>query len=81
MLSIATLTAVPYLNKDNCNSIPIPLPSLPEQRSIAQALADVDAMISALDKLITKKRAIKTATMQQLFTGRKRLPGFGEGRA
>lgn len=79
MLSIATLTAVPYLNKDNCNSIPIPLPPLPEQRSIAQALSDVDALIAALDKLIAKKRNLKTATMQQLLTGKKRLPGFGEG--
>jgi len=76
MLSIATLTAVPYLNKDNCNSIPIPLPSLPEQRSISQSLSDVDALIDALDKAIAKKRAIKTATMQQLLTGEKRLPGF-----
>ena len=80
MLSIATLTAVPYLNKDNCNSIPIPLPSLPEQRSISQALSDVDALIAALDKAIGKKRAIKTATMQQLLTGKKRLLGFGEGK-
>ena len=80
MFSIETLTAVPYLNKDNCNSIPIPLPSLPEQRSISQALSDVDALIAALDKAIAKKRHLKTATMQQLLTGKKRLPGFGEGK-
>ena len=80
MLGIATLTAVPYLNKDNCNSIPIPLPPLPEQKAIAQTLSDVDALIAALDKLIAKKRHIKTATMQQLLTGKTRLPGFGEGK-
>jgi type I restriction enzyme S subunit len=55
-------------------------PALEEQRSIAQALSDVDALIAALDKAIAKKRAIKTATMQQLLTGKKRLPGFGEGK-
>ena len=49
-----------------------------EQQAIAEALSDVDALIAALDKLIAKKRDIKTGTMQQLLTGEKRLPGFGE---
>jgi type I restriction enzyme S subunit len=48
-----------------------------EQKAIAQTLSDVDALIAALDKLIAKKRNIKTATMQQLLTGKTRLPGFG----
>jgi type I restriction enzyme, S subunit len=52
-------------------------PTIEEQRSIATALSDVDALIASLDKLIAKKRSIKTATMQQLLTGKKRLPGFG----
>jgi type I restriction enzyme S subunit len=56
------------------------LPPLPEQKAIAQTLSDVDALIAALDKLIAKKRNIKTATMQQLLTGKTRLPGFGEGK-
>jgi len=59
--------------------VPCP-PKLEEQRSIAKALSDVDALIASLDKAIAKKRAIKTATMQQLLTGKKRLPGFGEGK-
>ncbi len=58
-------------------SLTFNLPSLPEQRSLSQALSDVDALISALDKVIAKKRDLKTATMQQLLTGKKRLPGFG----
>ena len=59
----------------------IPLPrSDEEQRAIAQTLSDVDGLIAALDKLIAKKRNIKTATMQELLTGKKRLPGFGEGK-
>ncbi len=76
--SVATQTAVPYLNKNNCNSIPIPLPpTLLEQKAIATALSDVDALISSLDKLIEKKRNIKQGAMQELLTGKKRLPGFG----
>jgi type I restriction enzyme S subunit len=73
---IATKTAVPYINKDNCNSIPIPLPPLHEQKAIAQALSDADAAIAELDRLTTKKRNIKQGAMQQLLTGKKRLPGF-----
>jgi type I restriction enzyme S subunit len=47
-----------------------------EQRAIATALSDVDALITSLDRLIAKKRDIKQATMQQLLTGRTRLLGF-----
>ncbi len=71
-----TKTAVPYLNKSACNSIPVPLPPLPEQRAIATALSDVDALLGALDRLIAKKRDLKQAAMQQLLTGQTRLPGF-----
>jgi type I restriction enzyme S subunit len=53
-----------------------PLPPVNEQRDIAGALSDVDALIGALDKLIAKKRDIKQAAMQQLLTGKQRLPGF-----
>jgi len=72
-------------NQENLNgliikSIKIPLPPKKEQHAIAKILSDVDALIAALDKLIAKKRNIKTATMQQLLTGKKRLPGFGEGK-
>ncbi len=52
------------------------LPPLSEQRAIAAALSDADGLIRALDALIEKKRAIKQAAMQQLLTGKKRLPGF-----
>jgi len=53
-------------------------PSIKEQASIATALSDVDSLISALTKKIEKKKAIKQGLMQQLLTGKKRLPGFGE---
>ena len=52
-------------------------PTLPEQTAIANTLSDVDALISKLEKLIVKKQAIKTAAMQQLLSGRTRLPPFG----
>ena len=47
-----------------------------EQRAIAEALSDMDGLIAALDKKIAKKRLIKQGTMQQLLTGKKRLPGY-----
>ena len=55
-------------------------PPIEEQKAIAKALSDVDELIVSLEKLIAKKRNIKTATMQQLLTGKKRLPGLGEGK-
>jgi len=54
----------------------IPLPPLPEQQRIAQVLGDVDALIQKLEALIAKKRDIKQASMQELLTGKRRLPGF-----
>ena len=56
--------------------IRLALPPFPEQRAIAEALSDVDGLLAALEALIAKKRAIKQATMQQLLTGKTRLPGF-----
>jgi len=56
------------------------LPPVEEQKAIAKALSDVDELIVSLEKLIAKKRDIKTGTMQQLLTGKKRLAGFGEGK-
>jgi type I restriction enzyme S subunit len=74
--SISTKTAVPYLNKDNCNSIQIPFPTLTEQEAIAGALSDADVWIESLEQLIAKKRQIKQGAMQELLTGKRRLPGF-----
>ncbi|ANQ83088.1 restriction modification system DNA specificity domain-containing protein [Azoarcus olearius] len=54
---------------------PVP-PSGAEQRAIATALSDVDALIDGLTRLIAKKRDLKQAAMQQLLTGQTRLPGF-----
>ena len=51
-------------------------PTETEQRAIAQALSDVDALLATLDQVIIKKRDLKQAAMQQLLTGKTRLPGF-----
>ena len=64
------------INQGVLADLKVPLPPLPEQRTIATALSDVDALITSLDNLIAKKRDIKQAAMQELLTGNKRLPGF-----
>ncbi len=71
-----TGTAQPKLNKAVCSGLSVLCPPLPEQRAIATALGDVDALLGALDRLIVKKRDLKQAAMQQLLTGQTRLPGF-----
>jgi type I restriction enzyme S subunit len=70
-------SAQPQLTVKGISTFKIIIPPPPEQRAIAAALSDVDGLITALDRLIAKKRAIKQATMQQLLTGKTRLPGFG----
>jgi Restriction endonuclease S subunits len=69
-------TAQKQFNISDAVCFSYPVPPLAEQRAIAAALSDMDTMISGLDQLIAKKRDIKQATMQQLLTGQKRLPGF-----
>ena len=64
------------LNYSQIRSFLVPRPSLREQRAIAEALSDVAGLIGAMEVLIAKKRAIKQAAMQQLLTGKTRLPGF-----
>jgi type I restriction enzyme S subunit len=66
------------ITNKSLNSFRIPVSPLElEQRAIAEALSDVDGLLGALEALIAKKRAIKQAAMQQLLTGKTRLPGFG----
>ncbi|GAA0805008.1 restriction endonuclease subunit S [Psychrobacter piscatorii] len=66
----------PGINGNEYGRLLIPLPSIEEQTAIATALSDVDNLIGSLEKLIAKKEAIKTGTMQQLLTGKTRLPEF-----
>jgi len=64
------------LNQGVLAGLMVQLPPPEEQSAITAALSDVDALISALDRLIAKKRDLKQAAMQQLLTGQRRLPGF-----
>jgi type I restriction enzyme S subunit len=59
--------------EDHLFAIP---PTLAEQEAIAGALSDADALIDSLEQLIAKKRLLKQGSMQDLLTGKKRLPGF-----
>ena len=80
--SLAGEQAVPIINKSSFSANLIAIPPLLEQRAIAAALADADALIAALEAMIAKKRDLKQAAMQHLLTGKTRLPGFSEiGRA
>lgn len=75
-ISMAAGSSVKNLNKNKVSALTVIYPDVPEQEQIAEALSDVDSMISSLEKLIAKKKAIKQGAMQELLTGEKRLPGF-----
>ena len=69
--------AIPTLSQNQVYQFEITFPiDVGEQQRIAEALSDVDSMISSLEKLIAKKKAVKQGAMQELLTGKKRLPGF-----
>ncbi len=76
MANYVTQTSIAHLPREKFLGVPIPRPPLPEQRAIASALSDVDALLEGLTRLIAKKRDLKHAAMQQLLTGQIRLPGF-----
>ena len=66
----------PNITSKDIRDFPVAYPKLQEQEAIAEALSDADALIESLEQLITKKRQIKQGAMQELLTGKKRLPGF-----
>lgn len=76
LIENAVGTKVYGVTNEMLQTVLLPIPTRHEQRRIASALMKVDAIISNLDKLIQKKQAIKKGAMQELLTGRKRLPGF-----
>jgi len=78
ILAVAVGLAMPSINTKILSGLKIVLPPIVEQQRIAKALSDVDALISTTEKLIQKKKNIKQGTMQNLLTGKKRLPGFAK---
>ena len=77
IMSMTAKSSVDSVRLEMIAGMRIPMPPTPEQRAIATVLSDVDELIGSLEALIAKKRAIKQAAMQELLTGRTRLPGFG----
>lgn len=75
-ISMAAGSSVQNLNKEKVSRVIVVKPPLPEQRRIAEALSDTDALLAAMEKLIVKKRTIKQGAMQELLTGKRRLPEF-----
>ncbi|MGW3371146.1 restriction endonuclease subunit S [Streptomyces hydrogenans] len=73
-----TQTSIAHLPRDKFISMPLPLPSPSEQRRLGELFDDLNGLAAALQRLMTKKRAIKQGLMQQLLTGKTRLPGYRE---
>lgn len=69
-------SGVPTLNRNDVQDYLVAIPSPKEQTEIAAILSDVDTLINSLKRQIVKKKAIKQGAMQELLTGKKRLPGF-----
>jgi type I restriction enzyme S subunit len=69
-------TSIAHLGSGRLASLKMPLPAPQEQAAIADALSDADALIESLEQLLAKKRHTKQGAMQELLTGKKRLPGF-----
>lgn len=75
--SYAQGCSVVHINSENIKKLTFASPSKrSEQEAIAKALSDIDTLIANLKKLIAKQKAIKQGAMQELLTGKKRLPGF-----
>ena len=69
-------TGVPQLTAPQIINVELELPQYDEQKEVTTVLADVSSLIDMLGKQISKKKAIKQGTMQELLTGNRRLPGF-----
>ena len=78
VLSLVSGTTVFHLYGRDMATFRFAMPSVSEQSAIAEALSDTDGLLKGLEALIAKKRAVKQAVMQQLLTGKTRLPGFCE---
>ena len=74
--TMSSRSGQPGINGQEYGTFQLLLPPSDEQRIIAEALSDVDGLLRSLEELIAKKRAVKQAAMQQLLTGKTRLPGF-----
>ncbi len=76
VLRLVKGSTVYHIHAKDLADLEVLMPPLKEQEAIAETLSDAGAAIESLDDLIAKKRDVKQAAMQQLLTGRTRLPGF-----
>ena len=77
LIASSSVSANTNISQNNLAKLAIPLPpTKAEQEAIAEALSDADALIESLEQLLAKKRDVKQGAMQELLTGKKRLPGF-----
>lgn len=76
IISRSTYTTRALINGKQLSQVPILLPSMPEQKAIAEALNDIEKLITTTEQLIEKKLNIKKGTLQILLSGEKRLSGF-----
>ena len=76
MESVASKTTIPYMNKANCESIPVAYPPFQEQKKISDIIRTWDCAIETVEKQIENASAQKKALMQQLLTGQKRFQEF-----
>jgi type I restriction enzyme, S subunit len=74
--SVSVRSGMPKINREELSGFSIPIPPDQEQIRIAETLGDVDQLLDLLEGLIAKKQGIKQAAMQELLTGKRRLPGF-----
>lgn len=75
---ISNGSTIKTIGLDYFRQLTIPLPEIEEQRLISRMLLDIDEFLASLGQLVAKKQAIKQGLMQELLTGRRRLPGFTE---
>ena len=64
------------LNRNFIAPILVVVPNRKDQETIADALSDTDLLIESIEQLIAKKRRLKQAGVQDLLSGKKRLPAF-----
>lgn len=76
IMQMTAKSSVDSVRREMIARMLIPVPPKAEQEAIAECLGDADALIESLEQLISKKRQIKQGAMQELLTGKRRLPGF-----
>lgn len=78
LYKIADTSTIPQINNKHILPLKVVLPSLPEQRVIARVLSAWDRAVETAEQLLVNSHQQKKALMQQLLSGKKRLPGFSE---